>query len=44
VHAPVKNPARPMELSGYYFTSRKTNGRIALRLITGKTDTDVSYY
>jgi SMODS-associating 2TM, beta-strand rich effector domain len=44
VRAPVKNPARPMELSGYYFTSRKTNGRIALRLIKGKIDTDVSYY
>lgn len=44
IRAPVKNPKRPLELSGYYFTSRKTNGRISLRLLKSKIDSDVSFY
>jgi hypothetical protein len=44
IRAPSKVLSRPMELSGYYFTSRKTNGRISLRLKKSKIDTDVSYY
>lgn len=44
VRAEVKEPPRPLEISGYYFTDRKTNGRIKLRQVSKRTDTDVSYY
>lgn len=44
IRSPSKDPARPLELSGYYFTSRKTNGRILLRRVSGEINTDVSYY
>lgn len=34
----------PLELSGYYFTDRKTCGRISLKQTSTKTDVEVSYY
>ena len=44
----VRNSAQkaddPLELSGFYYTDRKTNGRINLRQISTDTDTDVSFY
>ena len=33
-----------LELSGYYFTDRKTNGRIRLQQISNDVAVDVSYY
>lgn len=33
-----------LELSGVYFTSRKTVGRVRLRQVSKKADTDVSFY
>lgn len=33
-----------LELSGYYFTERKTNGRIRLQQVCNDAATDVSYY
>jgi hypothetical protein len=44
VRAATDQPKRPLELSGYYFTDRKTVGRIVLRQITAKVAEDVSYY
>lgn len=44
----VRNAAlkisEPLELSGYYFTDRKTCGRISLKQTSTKTDAEVSYY
>ena len=44
----VRNSAKKskgrLELSGYYFTDRKTNGRISLRQISSVSNTDVSFY
>tara|TARA_R110002110_G_scaffold31590_1_gene111015 strand:+ start:1776 stop:2390 length:615 start_codon:yes stop_codon:yes gene_type:complete len=40
----AKNSEGPLELSGYYYTDRKTNGRLSLRQISTDSDTDVSYY
>ena len=40
----AKNSKGPLELSGYYFTDRKTNGRVRLRQTSTDFDTDVSYY
>lgn len=40
----VKKADCPLEMSGYYYTDRKTNGRISLRQTSSKTDIDVSYY
>ncbi|AXT27530.1 hypothetical protein D1823_13665 [Ruegeria sp. AD91A] len=44
----VRNSAKkadgPLELSGFYYTDRKTNGRINLRQFSKDTDTDVSFY
>ncbi|WP_226341213.1 Cap15 family cyclic dinucleotide receptor domain-containing protein [Gemmobacter serpentinus] len=42
-NAGLKAP-QDLELSGYYYTDRKTCGRINLRQITNKTDVEVSYY
>jgi len=35
---------RVLELSGYYYTDRKTNGRIRLRHVGGDCTQDISYY
>lgn len=44
----VRNAAltasEPLELSGYYYTDRKTCGRISLKQTSTKTDAEVSYY
>jgi len=40
----VKNADCVLELSGFYYTDRKTNGRISLRQTSPKADVDVSYY
>lgn len=40
----VKKADGNLELSGYYYTDRKTNGRISLRQTSSETDVDVSYY
>lgn len=40
----VKKADRQLELSGYYYTDRKTNGRISLRQTSPETDVDVSFY
>ena len=44
----VRNTARNAEgapeLSGYYYTDRKTNGRISLRQTSSDAEHDVSYY
>lgn len=44
----VRNAAlkisEPLELSGYYFTDRKTCGRINLKQTSTNTDAEVSYY
>lgn len=36
--------SRVMELSGYYFTDRKTTGRIRLQQMSDKVSEDVSFY
>lgn len=38
------NGEKVLELSGYYYTDRKTNGRIRLRHIGNDCSQDVSYY
>lgn len=44
----IRNSAKkaddPLELSGFYYTDRKTNGRINLRQTSTDTDIDVSFY
>lgn len=35
---------RILELSGYYFTDRKTTGRVRLRQINKETSCDISFY
>jgi hypothetical protein len=40
----VKKADGKLELSGYYYTDRKTNGRISLQQTSPETDIDVSYY
>ena len=42
-NAALKAP-QDLELSGYYYTDRKTYGRINLRQTSTKTDVEVSYY
>ncbi|SDG05093.1 hypothetical protein PUH89_13815 [Rhodobacter capsulatus] len=42
-NAALKAPQN-LELSGYYYTDRKTCGRIKLRQTSAKTDVEVSYY
>lgn len=37
-------PKEVLELSGVYFTSRKTVGRVRLRQVSRKADSDVSFY
>ncbi|WP_456303775.1 Cap15 family cyclic dinucleotide receptor domain-containing protein [Belnapia rosea] len=44
VRLPNKDPARPLELSGYYFTDRKTHGRVRLQQVDKKISADMSYY
>ncbi|WP_174800936.1 hypothetical protein [Martelella limonii] len=44
VRAATEEPERALELSGYYFTDRKTTGRVRLQQISKEYDTDVSYY
>ena len=40
----VQKEGKQIELSGYYYTDRKTNGRISLRQTSADADVDVSYY
>lgn len=40
----VQKKGKKIELSGYYYTDRKTNGRISLTQTSADTDVDVSYY
>lgn len=42
-NAVLKAP-NSLELSGYYYTNRKTCGRIILKQTSTKTDVEVSYY
>lgn len=44
VRLPNKDSARPLELSGYYFTDRKTHGRVRLQQTDKNFSADVSYY
>lgn len=40
----VISKEKRLELSGYYYTDRKTCGRTCLRQVKDKPDTDVSFY
>lgn len=40
----VRNSEGGLELSGFYFTDRRTRGRIKLRQVNSSVDVDVSYY
>ncbi|MBY5806097.1 hypothetical protein E0H59_18280 [Rhizobium leguminosarum bv. viciae] len=44
VRTATQEPKRPLELSGYYFTDRKTTGRVRLQLISKENSADVSFY
>lgn len=44
VRGPKKDKAIPLELSGFYFTDRKTSGRISLHQVSSKCDDDASFY
>ncbi|URD35803.1 hypothetical protein [Methylobacterium tardum] len=44
VRASMEHPHRPLELSGHYFTDRRTVGRVILRQVDSKLAKDVSYY
>jgi len=44
VRTATLEPKRPLELSGYYFTDRKTTGRVRLQLISKENSADVSFY
>lgn len=38
------NPQSALELSGYYFTDRKSTGRIRFKQVSNDVDQDVSFY
>ena len=38
------NPQSALELSGYYFTDRKSTGRIRFKQVSSDVDQDVSFY
>lgn len=44
VRAATEEPKRPIELSGYYFTDRKTTGRVRLQQLNKENNADVSFY
>jgi hypothetical protein len=39
-----QNSESPLELSGYYFTDRKSKGRVSLRQVSKDVSADISFY